>query len=490
MLACNNVFTVVQRNDIPAAQQILPTSWVLKRKRDGRFKARLVVNGNREVKNYDVYSPTVCEFTLRFMIALAINLRMTLRGYDVFGAFCIPTQTRSVYVRVDDVLWRLRKTLYGLSDSPKRFYEHLRDTLLEGGYSQCTHDQCLFYMRGPQHALLLAVIHVDDFAVAASSDELHENLVRVLEAKYVLSKFPLLEDFLGVQLVHNPDGSISLNNYKYLSKLVDQHAGKLGGRVTTSPMSSKFNDDDQDAAAPANGAEYRALLGQLMFMARTRYDIAFAVSRLAARAHKATLLDMDALLRVVGYLRSTSRICITYYPSSNLADASSVVLYVDCATSVYGDCKGHTGFCGRLGRDPRSGMFIARSYKQKMVATGSCHCESIGAVDAIKTGVWMNALIEEILGFPRQGPTTIYCDNLAMIQLFQRFSGAHKNVRHFMVLIAYAMEQTQLGQVAFEFLEGRLHPADSLSKPTTGRPQQDHVTLLQGTPSNSPFTGH
>jgi hypothetical protein len=484
MLKSNAVFDIVHSSDIGPTHQILPTSWVLKRKRDGRFKARLVVNGNRERCNYDMFSPTVSEFTLRFVIALAINLHMPLRGYDVFGAFCIPSQTREVYVRVDKELWRLRKTLYGLSDSPRRFYEHLRDTLLTGGYSQCSNDQCLFFKRGPcKEDLLLAVIHVDDFAVAASSDAMHDELMAVLEATYVLTKFPLLEDFLGVQLVHNADGSISLNNFKYLSKLVNDYAppGSDNSHRLTSPMSSKFNDAEQDDSPPTPVDEYRALLGKLLFMARTRHDIAFAVNRLAARANKATVLDKGALIRVVRYLGTTPDICITYYPSSNVRAASTFTFYVDCATVVYGDGKGQTGFCGRLGDDPRTGMFIAKSCKQKVVATGSCHCETIGAVEAIKTAVWMRALTEEI-GLDQNAPTVIFCDNAAMIQLFQQFSGNHKHVRHFMTLISYAMDQVRLGTCVFKFLAGPLHPADSLSKPKAGQPQRDDVRRIQGAP--------
>jgi hypothetical protein len=313
---------------------------------------------------------------------------------------------------------------------------------------------------------------------------MHSDLVTVLEKRYVISKFPLLQDFLGVQMVHNPNGSISLNNYKYLAKIVAEYTSTEGDNaVSMSPMSTKFNDDEQDDAPPADVGAVRALLGKLMFMARTRHDIAFAVNRLAARAHRATTRDLAALLRVVRYLKFTPHICLTYYPAqmSNQSLSNQFEFFVDCATTVYSDFKGQTGICARLGTDPRSAMFFARTYKQKVVHSGSCHCEAIGAIEAIKSVIWFRNIAAEI-GFPQRGPTKIYCDNKAMIHLFTAYSGNHKRVRHFLHTIHFAMDQVAQGVVTFEYLDGTQHPADGLSKPKAGQPQRDDVTRLQGVP--------
>jgi hypothetical protein len=314
---------------------------------------------------------------------------------------------------------------------------------------------------------------------------MHEELVGVLEARYVISKFPLLEDFLGVQMIHNANGSISLNNFKYLHKLVEEYIPTSGAGccIALSPMSTKFNDEEQDIAPPADLAKFRKLLGKLMFMARTRHDIAFAVNRLAARAHHATALDMEALVRVVRYLKGTPAVCLTYYPSTPETGVSAVQFefFVDCATTIYSDFKGQTGVCARLGTDHRSAMFFARTCKQKVVSTGSCHCEAIGAVETIKAVIWFRNIAAEI-GFAQVGPTIIYCDNMAMIQLFTAFSGNHKRVKHFMHAIAFAMDQVEQGVVLFKYLDGTLHPADGLSKPKAGQPQREDVIRLQGTP--------
>jgi hypothetical protein len=476
---------VITRSDVPRGSQILPSKWVLTRKRDGRFKARLVALGNRETVLENLYSPTVDAFTLRFVIALAINLGWSLRGYDVYGAFCVPTQQRKVFMRLPDgTIWELLKTLYGLSDSPVRFYEHLRNTLQAGGYTQCVNDQCLFVKRNTKGEVLVAVIHVDDFAVASNSQAMHEELVQVLEQTYVISKFPLLQDFLGVHMEHHPDGAIALHTTDYLTKLVCKYAPDPILPVT-SPMDPTFSDAVQDLSPPADTGKVMSIMGQLMFAARTRHDVAFAVNRLAARVHRATELDFSAMIRIVRYLKGSLHICLTYYPDQHFRHhdvkrwIGQFSVFCDAATSVYDDSKGQSAVCVRLGNDARSGMCCVRTVKQKVVASCACHCEAICAMGAVKLIVWLRNLAAE-LGVPQQGPTPLYCDNKAMIKLFTEFSGNHKRVKHFLHAIHFVMDHVKQGTVELIYLAGLEHPADGLSKPKSGRSQQDDVSRLQG----------
>ena len=64
-------------------------------------------------------------------------------------------------------------------------------------------------------------------------------------------------------------------------------------------MRADWNDAEQDAAPLCEGNNYRTLLGMLIFLLRTRPDIAYAVIRLATRCVGATTKDMDAITEVV-----------------------------------------------------------------------------------------------------------------------------------------------------------------------------------------------
>ena len=82
--------------------------------------------------------------------------------------------------------------------------------------------------------------------------------------------------------------------------------------VYNNPMREDFNDEYQDAAPACDEALYRSLLGMLIYMLRSRPDIAYSVNRLATRFEGATERDLVAIKRVISYLRSTSHLELVY----------------------------------------------------------------------------------------------------------------------------------------------------------------------------------
>ena len=112
-----------------------------------KLKARLVALGNKEWKDFeaDYYSPTVANKTINLMLALATYHGMHLYGIDIYGAFITADiQDGHVYVQLPPGIspetpdgppvWRLRKSLYGLSRAPKAFYDSLSAFLMLHGY--------------------------------------------------------------------------------------------------------------------------------------------------------------------------------------------------------------------------------------------------------------------------------------------------------------------------------------------------------------------
>eukprot|EP00972_Heterocapsa_arctica_P058434 8620716-Heterocapsa_arctica.AAC.1 len=66
--------------------------------------------------------------------------------------------------RKPNVVWRLKKSLYGLRRSPQCFNEFFANEMKKLGYERCVSDPQLFYNK-KAHALLSA--HVDDMMLAA-----------------------------------------------------------------------------------------------------------------------------------------------------------------------------------------------------------------------------------------------------------------------------------------------------------------------------------
>ena len=328
MLADMDLYDEIPFEDIPRGAQILPTKMDFKTKYDsfGAFledKARLVVLGNLEWETLqDYFSPTAHTKTLNLLLALAVEHNFILYGLDIYGAFITAEIDEPVYVSLPKGLptkqgsgriWRLKKTLYGLKRSPRAFFDSLSAHLLSKGYLRSANDPCLFHKRTSPAEIIVFCIHVDDFAIAASHQHLIDQLKSDLkDNKYIITESDSLETFLGVH-IHSQRTGIYLSQPGHLAKIFE--CAKLSDKGSDTPMSADFSDGVQDnspllstskdAVEDKSLAYFQHLLGMIMFVVRTRPDIAYAVNRMTMRTSKATEKDIKCLKRIAAYLYQT-----------------------------------------------------------------------------------------------------------------------------------------------------------------------------------------
>jgi hypothetical protein len=235
-------------------------------------------------------------------------------------------------------------------------------------------------------------------------------------------------------------------------------------------MSPSFNDSDQDESDPADKGKYATLLGMLIYVLRTRPDVAYAVNRLATRASTPTLKDYESLRQVANYLYTTSHLELVYNTQDPCQRSAVVnlIAYSDAAFLTHRDSKSHSGINFTLGRN--TGTFHARSQKQKMVTLSSTEAEVYAAIECTKDVILFREILKE-LGHPQEEPTTLYMDNKSAIILGQDMTGEHKKARHFMARLRFLIEQVQNCVIKLEHMDGTTLPADVLSK---AKPRPGH----------------
>jgi hypothetical protein len=91
--------------------------------------------------------------------------------------------------------------------------------------------------------------------------------------------------------------------------------------------------------------------------------------------------DWGKLKRVLRYLLTTRRLCLTLFAES----LSNIAWYVDASHQTHDDCKGHTGAILTFGR----GAATSSSTKQKIPSKSSCESELIGLYDKIGDILWL-----------------------------------------------------------------------------------------------------
>ena len=166
----------VKRTSVPAGKKILGGTWVFKRKRNPegkiiKYKARYCVRGDQQVAGVDYfesYAPVTMWYTVRMMFILSIIFNWCTSQVDYTNAFAQAYLKEIVYMEIpkgfagnnSDIVLLLIKSLYGLVQAPKTFYDLLTLQLTKCGYvSQPSIDPCLWINKKRK---IICVIWVDD----------------------------------------------------------------------------------------------------------------------------------------------------------------------------------------------------------------------------------------------------------------------------------------------------------------------------------------
>jgi len=336
--------------------------------------------GNEEKDDVtDTYSPTVNHKTLSLLLALAALNNLHVSGYDIYGAFITADiKGTDVYVRLPkDPLndgsqvtkyWKLKKALYGLKRTPKLFYDEIHQHLNKGGYERSNNDQCLYFKikandKGEVTERIFFSIHVDDFCCASSNTAIKEELASHLRKKYIIEESDTLEHYLGINIQYQMS-----HGKKEMLLSQPAHMQKLFNLVnitdeTTqhpqSPMAPNFNESSKTESPRIEVKKFRGAIGLLIYILRTRPDIAYSVNKLATRTTVCTENDWVAIKRIIRYLHGTQDRMLRFICNDKQQGEEMTRLYAWCDAShaSHKDGISHTRMCYALGEG--SSMFSA-----------------------------------------------------------------------------------------------------------------------------------
>ena len=150
-------------NVLPGAN-IIGSKWVLKAKKDAarniaHYKARLVAQGFSQMGGVDyddTYALVAKLASMHAVIAMANRLGMEMHQIDIKGAYLNGklNNNKVLYMqhppgyKAPDAgmrVLRLVKTLYGLKQSGRRWYQKLSSVFLSLGFKQCAVDQAVYF---------------------------------------------------------------------------------------------------------------------------------------------------------------------------------------------------------------------------------------------------------------------------------------------------------------------------------------------------------
>lgn len=99
----------------------------------------------------------------------------------------------------------LKKSLYGLKQVPRAWYQRFADFVATIGFSHSKSDHSLFiYKNGSDTAYIL--LYVDDIILTASSDRLRKYFMTLLGSEFAMKDLGPLSFFLGIAVTRHAHG--------------------------------------------------------------------------------------------------------------------------------------------------------------------------------------------------------------------------------------------------------------------------------------------
>ena len=143
---------------MPAGVGITPSKMELLKKIDAegnydKHKARLVVMSNlaRSVVYDQVFAPCANPCTFKMVLAIAIRDNLFMTEFDVKAAFLNAELDKEVFISLppelfngEDVVWLLKKSLYGLKEAARIWYDEYAKWIMQNGHERSKWDHCLF----------------------------------------------------------------------------------------------------------------------------------------------------------------------------------------------------------------------------------------------------------------------------------------------------------------------------------------------------------
>ena len=309
---------------------VLHSGWVFAKKPlltgGVKFKGRVVARGNEQregIDYHEVYAPVVNPVTMRVLLAIAAQRGYDVDQLDVTAAFLNGKLDADEHVymhipdgfeRVPGHVFKLRRSLYGLRQSPRHWNRVLHEFMMGHGMQQSQVDRCLYYIPG----VLYVVCWVDDILIMSADGAAKAAFKAAIAGQFPVRDLGEARSFLGMELtVDKQRHTVTLTSSAKIAAMLDKY-GVANTAVKYTPMPPKLvmlpagfagnNDVELTAQFP-----YRELVGALLYLAAwTRPDIAFAVSQLTRFSERPTHTHWRVAKHVLAYLKGTASLGLCY----------------------------------------------------------------------------------------------------------------------------------------------------------------------------------
>lgn len=181
----------------------------------------------------------------------------------------------------DKLVCKLKKSLYGLKQSPRQWYKWFTQFMLGQGYTRSPYDPCVYFREVRDGSFIYLLLYVDDMLIASKSNLEIENLKKTMSMEFEMKDLGEARKILGMEIVREREtGRVWLSQKSYLQKILQKFSQYDIDKVVSIPLSKEFqlnafmSPKSDKERKDMSSYPYASAVGSLMYaMVCTRPDI-------------------------------------------------------------------------------------------------------------------------------------------------------------------------------------------------------------------------
>ena len=227
------------------------------------------------------------------LLAMAAAEKLEMLQFDIKTAFLYGTLEEDIWIQLPEGPWteeervvKLRKSLYGLKQSPHCWNEKFNEVLMKYNLQRSEGDDCIYVGKVGTEKLYVA-LYVDDGLILCKSLKIIKKFLQQLSKEFEI-KICEPKYFVGIEIDRNKEeGTIKIHQATYIRRVIERFKMEdakgisipMDPNVKLSKLMSPSNNIERESMLRIPFSE---LIGSLQFLANvTRFDIAFSVNMLS-----------------------------------------------------------------------------------------------------------------------------------------------------------------------------------------------------------------
>ena len=184
------VWRKTDRKRIPSNRRLIGNKWVFKIKRDGIYRARLVMLGYSQIPGVDYtdnFAPVAHEVYFRIALARMMVEKLDSLVMDVKTAFLYGEIDEEIFMKspigMEEIdpgsssedCYQLLKGIYGLCQAARQFWKKIVNTTKQEplGFQVSPADPCMLFKEN-ELGVCIIIMYVDDMLIIGKKEQIQE----------------------------------------------------------------------------------------------------------------------------------------------------------------------------------------------------------------------------------------------------------------------------------------------------------------------------